>query len=99
MGAQRRQELPQFGGSGIVLDQQAPALFVHRTCLHMVAHARGQQAFDFLQVTGRLLVDVQQRRQRGRLLDGLHHWRAKQRFGGGAGHAELWACARLKSRA
>ena len=45
-------------------------------------------------------MNLQQRRQRDRLLNGFHHGcaghRQRRRV---AGHAELWGCARLKSRA
>ena len=67
-----RQKLAQLGPRCIVLNQQAPAVFVDRPGLDLRPQTGRQHGLDAAQVERRLPMHLQQTCQGGGLLDGRH---------------------------
>ena len=74
MGRQRRQQLAQLGGGGVVVDDEAPLFAVDRAGLDRASQCRWQQRLDqpqaFVGVAHPFGQTRQQRRILGRLLQG-----------------------------
>lgn len=66
------QHLPQFGGGGVGIDQQAPLRTFNGASLDGISQGAGDERLQAFEPQARLAGELRQARQTGRFLGGFH---------------------------